>query len=106
MADEWSFRRALMVLLDNAVKYRPAPVDLDKRTESFGFATDDGDHERQPEHAGADKGSGCAVAADQYGLRILQRTLVTECLRNLSIIRRVKTNSSLGIQMGVLTPKF
>jgi hypothetical protein len=51
-------------------------VAVDERAEAFGFPTDDGDHERQPEHAGADERARCASDADPYGQRILQRTRV------------------------------
>ena len=51
-------------------------VGVDEKAESFRFTTDDSHHERQPEHAGADKGSGRATDADPYGQRILQRARV------------------------------
>jgi hypothetical protein len=51
-------------------------VGVDERTESLRFATDDGDHERQPEHARADERGGSAADPNPYGQRILQRTRV------------------------------
>src|ERR1700687_2268570 len=51
-------------------------ISIDERAESFGFATDDGNHERQPKHAGADERSGGTADADPDGQRILQRTRV------------------------------
>jgi hypothetical protein len=55
---------------------RPAAVGVNERAKSFRFTTDDSHHERQPEHAGADKGGGRATDADPYGQRILQRARV------------------------------
>src|ERR1700674_1156197 len=43
-----------------------------ERVESSGFAADDGDLERQPEHASADEVGGRAADARPYGQRILQ----------------------------------
>jgi hypothetical protein len=38
-------------------------VEVNEGTEAVGLAADDGDHEGQAEHAGADEGLGCAAYA-------------------------------------------
>src|ERR1700730_11094532 len=51
-------------------------VKIDERPEAVRFAADDGNHERQPEDAGARERSWRAAHTDPDGQRILQRSRV------------------------------
>ena len=47
-------------------------VEVDEGTEAVGLAADDGDHEGQAEHAGADEGLGRAAYSEPDGERVLE----------------------------------